>query len=79
MAAAPLVVTVSREFGSGGRAIGRRLAKELGVPFYDTEIMQMVGEREGLSLEEVKKQDQSISKRLSIICLINTPISHPVP
>lgn len=59
----PLVVTVSREFGSGGRAIGRRLAKELGVPFYDTEIMQMVGEREGLSLEEVKKQDQSIENR----------------
>ena len=63
VAAAPLVVTVSREFGSGGRAIGRRLAKELGVPFYDTEIMQMVGEREGLSLEEVKKQDQSIENR----------------
>lgn len=61
--AAPLVVTVSREFGSGGRAIGRRLAKELGVPFYDTEIMQMVGQREGLSLDEVKKQDQSIENR----------------
>ena len=34
----PLVVTISREFGSGGRNIGKLVARKLGVPYYDTEI-----------------------------------------
>ena len=29
------IITISREFGSGGRLIGKRLAEKLGVPFYD--------------------------------------------
>ena len=32
------VISISREFGSGGREIGYRLAKKLGIPFYDKEI-----------------------------------------
>lgn len=34
----PLVITISREFGSGGRNIGKLVARKLGVPYYDTEI-----------------------------------------
>ena len=32
------VITISREFGSGGREVGFRLAQKLGIPFYDKEI-----------------------------------------
>ena len=39
------VITISREYGSGGRAIGERLAKELGVPFYDKELIFMAAKR----------------------------------
>ena len=35
------VITISREYGSGGRAIGERLAKELGIPFYNKELILM--------------------------------------
>ena len=35
------VISISREFGSGGREIGYRLAKKLGIPFYDKEIISM--------------------------------------
>lgn len=37
----PLIITISREHGSGGREIGRRLAKELDIPFYDQEIIEL--------------------------------------
>ena len=43
------VITISREYGSGGRAIGERLAKELGVPFYDKELIFMAAKESGLS------------------------------
>ena len=32
-----VVITIARQYGSGGRTIGRMLAKELGIPFYDRE------------------------------------------
>ena len=38
------VITVSRELGSGGREVGLRLAKKLGIPFYDKELIAMAAE-----------------------------------
>ena len=52
------VITISREYGSGGRAIGERLAKELGVPFYDKELIFMAAKESGLSEEYIKKTKQ---------------------
>lgn len=37
----PLVITIAREFGSGGRNIGKLVARKLGVPYYDTQILDM--------------------------------------
>lgn len=34
------VITISREFGSGGRTIGKKVAEQLGIPCYDAEIIQ---------------------------------------
>lgn len=42
------IITVSREFGSGGREIGKRLADELGVAYYDREILSAVAEKSSL-------------------------------
>ena len=36
------VITISREFGSGGRTIGKMVAQELGIPCYDAEIIQAI-------------------------------------
>ena len=38
------VITISREFGSGGRTIGRKVAEKLGVPCYDAELIQKIAE-----------------------------------
>ena len=34
------IITLGRQFGSGGRAVGKKLAEDLGIPYYDKEILQ---------------------------------------
>ena len=43
------IITISREFGSGGRTIGRRVAEELGIPFYDKEIVEKIALESGFA------------------------------
>ncbi len=43
------VITIGRQLGSGGREIGLRLAKKLGIPFYDKELLRKAAEETGLS------------------------------
>lgn len=43
------VITIGRQFGSGGKEIGIRVAKELGIPFYDMELLQEAAKKSGLS------------------------------
>lgn len=51
------LITVSREFGSGGRIIGKLVAEKLGVPFYDKEIIDMAVEKSGLSREIIESAE----------------------
>lgn len=55
------IITISREYGSGGRDVGRMLAEQLGVPVYDKEIMHMAVERSGLPVDFVEKQSEKVS------------------
>lgn len=48
------LVTISREYGSGGRIIGRLVAEKLGVPLYDKEIIDIAVEKSGLSREVIE-------------------------
>ena len=48
------LVTISREYGSGGRIIGRLVAEKLGIPFYDKEILDLAASKSGLSREIVE-------------------------
>lgn len=41
------IITISREFGSGGRTIGRKVAEKLGIPCYDSELIARVAEESG--------------------------------
>ena len=52
------VITISREYGSGGRAIGEKLAKELNIPFYDNERIFAIAKESGLSEAYIKKTEQ---------------------
>lgn len=49
------IVTIGRQFGSGGRTIGKKVAAKLGIPFYDNELIKKIAIESGLSKEYVEK------------------------
>ena len=49
------IITISREFGSGGRTIGKRVAQELGIPCYDSELLQKIAEESGFNENYIKE------------------------
>ncbi len=52
------IITISREFGSGGRLIGRRLAEKLDVPYYDKELLDRIAEESGFSREMMEDAEK---------------------
>lgn len=69
-----LIITISREFGSGGRAVGSKLAQRLNIPFYDKEIIQMTAEKSGLS-EEFLASAEEHSNRSFLFSIASAPYS----
>ena len=57
------IITISREFGSGGRFIGEKVAKKLGIAYYDKNIINDIAEKSGLSPEYVQKNAELSPKR----------------
>jgi cytidylate kinase len=49
------IITISRQFGSGGRELGKRLADRLGWDYYDKEILETLAEGQGLDKDYVRK------------------------
>ena len=52
------IITISREFGSGGRAIGKMVAEHLGVAFYDRELIHLVAKESGFAYDFVEENDE---------------------
>ena len=52
------IITISREFGSGGRTIGRMVAEQLGIPFYDKELVEQVALESGFAPKFVEEHGE---------------------
>ena len=52
------IITISREFGSGGRTIGKMVAQELGIPFYDKELVEQVALESGFAPKFVEEHGE---------------------
>ena len=52
------IITISREFGSGGRSIGRKVAEELGIPFYDKELVDQIAVESGFAPKFVEENGE---------------------
>ena len=57
------VITISRQFGSGGRTIGRMVAEKLGIPCYDHELIERIAEETGFSKEYIEENSESSAHR----------------
>ena len=53
-----IVITISREYGSGGRYIGRLIAEKLGIKLYDKDFVEKLAEETGLSQEYIENNEQ---------------------
>lgn len=56
-----IVITISREYGSGGHYVGELLAKRMGINFYDKNLINLISEKSGLSKEYVRENDQRLA------------------
>lgn len=53
------IITISREFGSGGRTVGKRTAEQLGIPCYDRELIQKIAGKSGFDEGYIKSLDET--------------------
>lgn len=58
------VITIARQYGSGGREIGQRLAKRFSIPFYDRELIAEAAKRSGWSREILEQADEKAGSNL---------------
>ena len=52
------IITISREFGSGGRTIGRQTAEKLGLPCYDQELIDEIAQESGLNKDFIREKGE---------------------
>ncbi len=67
------IITISRQYGSGGRIVGKLLAERLGIPFYDNEIISLAAEKTGLSKECFVNAEETSTGNLLLSLTTLTP------
>ena len=56
------IITIGREYGSGGRTIGKLVAQKLGIPYYDRELVDETAKHSGLAVEAIEETDQVVTR-----------------
>ena len=70
------IITISREFGSGGREIGKKLAEDLGIDFYDKELLEIASKESGITQELFVKHDETYTNSfLYSLVMGNYPVT----
>lgn len=68
-----IILTIGRQFGSGGREIGQKLAKALGIGYYDKELIAVAARESGLCTEVFEKADERASSRMAFAFTMGYP------
>lgn len=70
-----MIITIGREYGSGGRAIGKEVAKRMGVRYYDKELIDETAKISGLSAEYVQSVEESVTSSFLYNIVMNAGYS----
>lgn len=71
------VITISREYGAGGRTVARGLSEALGIPYYDNEFIEKTAEKSGYSAEDVEREGESMTHAGRIMnSILNSAVSY---
>ena len=65
------IITIGRTFGSGGREIGKKLADELGIAFYDKELLEVAARESGISRQLFESNDEKPTSSLLYSLSVN--------
>ncbi len=58
------IITISRSYGSGGRTIGKMLAQQKTIPFYDRDLLYLASSKSGIDISLLSQNDESVKKSL---------------
>ena len=72
------IITISRQYGSGGREIGKRLAEELNIPFYDYKLITMAAKESGYSEELFTNAERKTSTNSLLFSLSSAASSRGI-
>lgn len=72
------IITISREFGSGGRELGELLAKILDIPFYDKEIIEISAKESGIDQSLFEEKKNQTSKGIKLIGALGYSLGGPL-
>jgi len=82
-----LIITIGRQFGSGGRDVGEKVAEYFNIPFYDKELVELAAQKSNISKEALKEVDEhatnsflySLASGNYSMRGINAPIYYEMP
>ncbi len=63
------IIAIERQYASGGRAIGKKVARELGIPYYGREILEMAAEKNGQTAEYIEHLEETASTGMLVTLL----------
>ncbi len=75
------IITISREYGSGGRVVGKALAEKLNIPFYDKGLVKMISDKSGISekfINEAELYREDAIKYAGYDVSLQLPLTHVV-
>ena len=72
------IITIGRQFGSGGREIGKRLADELGIEFYDKELLSRAAKDSKICKELFETHDEKPTNRFASGSVNEMPLNHKI-
>ena len=71
-----IAITIARQYGSGGREIGRRLGELLGIKLYDKELIVMAAEKKGVDPDYLHKIDEKATNSLLYTLAVGSSLFH---
>ncbi len=71
------IITISRQFGSGGREIGKLLAERLNIPFYDKELIELASKNSGIDERVFKSEGEETGRMYQVLGAIGYALGSP--
>lgn len=72
------IITISRQFGSGGREIGKKLAEALNIPFYDKELIELAAKESGIDEDLFEDEEYRTSRGFYLLGAIGFTLGSPI-